>query len=429
MTQAELVEMLQNRPLLLDGATGTHLQAAGLPTGMSPEAWVLDNPDVLRNLQHAYYQAGSQIVLTFTFGGNRPKLTSQFAPEPDVSAINHKLAEISTGLRDDLKKKNPSCSLLVAGDIGPTGHFLYPAGDLTLSTMVGIYREQVRGLLAAGVDLFVVETMMDLSETRAAVLAIQSECNLPVIATLTFAGNGRTLSGNDPLACLLTLAGLGVSACGVNCSFGPEKSGELIGPLLEISPIPLVLKPNAGLPQLVDGKTVFPMDPDAFAVRMLTLARSGIQILGGCCGTGPDHIRVLSGRLNEMQSENPIFSRSRKLPPLICSPRHACRTDQAADWPVVECGGIDNLIDDVLDTIADESAAVVLEIDGNLPQSEWDNLGDAIVQIQAISANPLIFRTKNPVLLETLLRLYCGRAGYAGAKPARNYGALFIEGI
>lgn len=415
MKTEQINQWLRSELILLDGATGTHLQARGMPTGVAPEAWILEHREVLRDLQTDYYEAGSQIVLTSTFGANRPKLARHLGQDVDVGAINRRLAEITIAVRDDHRRTKPGRPYFVAGDIGPTGLFLSPVGDLSLDDMVTIYREQVRGLLDAGVDLFVIETMMDLAEARAAVLAVKAECNLPVLASLTFAENGHTLSGNSPVACLLTLADVGVSAFGINCSFGPEELGQLIEPLRSITPIPLLLKPNAGLPTVFDDQTVFPMNPDAFAKKMWPLAGHGVQLLGGCCGTGPEHIRRLSQQGAQIKGDMISIMPERDMPGLICSGRQTAEICRIKDWPVFEYCDPDSLSDDLLDAL--DAEAAVLAIDADLPAKDWPNLIEAIVQLQVMAPLPLVFKTDNPLLLENLLRAYCGRAGYISTQP------------
>lgn len=424
MNHTQFMQLLEQGPILLDGATGTHLQAAGMPAGICPEIWVTEHPDVLQDLQSAYFRAGSQIIYTFSFGANRPKL-SHYPLTEDVESFNGRLAAISTAVRDQFRRSDPQRTFLVAGEMGPTGRFLFPAGDLSLAELIDIYREQVRGQLAAGVDLFVVETMMDLAETRAAVLAVQAECDLPVMATLTYTDNGRTLSGNSPLECLLTLAGLGVAACGINCSFGPEKLGELIEPLRAISPIPLLLKPNAGLPQLINGQTVFPMDPAAFALVMKPLAHGCVLLLGGCCGTGPNHIASL-GHLLSMGLAHEARMSAKALPQMICSSRQSWTVENTADLPAIECCDPDNLIDDVYEAMDNEPPAVILDFDKAVNADDLPLWLETLQQLQVMIATPIIFRTDDSQLLEQLLHHYCGRAGVIGISPSKTYGALII---
>lgn len=424
MNHSQFTQLLAQGPVLLDGATGTHLQAAGMPTGVCPEIWVSEHPDVLQDLQSAYFRAGSQIIYTFTFGANRPKL-SHYQLSDEVEAFNGRLAAISTAVRDQFRQSDPARTFLVAGEMGPTGRFLFPAGDLSLAELIEIYREQVRGQLAAGVDLFVIETMMDLAETRAAVLAVQAECDLPVMASLTYTDNGRTLSGNSPLECLLTLAGLGAAACGINCSFGPDKLGELIEPLRAISPIPLLLKPNAGLPQLINGHTVFPMDPADFALVMKPLAHGCVLLLGGCCGTGPNHIASL-GNLLSMGLSHKTGVIADVLPTMICSARQSWAVENTAALPVIECLDPDNLIDDIYEALDSDPPAVILNFDSAVSEDSLPLWLETLQQLQVMLATPLIFCTSEADLLEQLLHHYCGRAGVIGISPPKAYGAINI---
>lgn len=424
MNKQQFHQLLQQGPALLDGGTGTHLQAGGMPSGVAPEIWVLEHPDVLKTLQKNYMKAGSRIICTSTFGANRAKMSRYISGDTNVHSINSQLASISVGIRDQYCRENPGRPVYVAGDIGPTGHFLFPAGDMALSELVGIFREQVRGLLAGGVDLFILETMIDLAEIRAALLAVQAECTLPILASLTYEENGHTLAGNSPLECLITLAALGVDACGINCSFGPEKLGELIEPLRQISPVPLILKPNAGLPVLVDGTTVFPMGAEAFANSMLPLVRTPVLLVGGCCGTGPDHIAALHAGLAEKaagQSQSmPVLSA------MICSARQTWQVEGTAGLPVIDVGSPDALADDVMDVLDDEPPAVILDFDSSPSRDIWPDLLESLQQLQIMVSVPLIFRSSDVELLGQLLYHYCGRAGVIGPLPEAACGALAL---
>ncbi len=427
MNQAFFRQLLAAGPLLLDGATGTHLQAAGMPAGVCPETWVLEHPAVLQDLQRAYYDAGSQIVYAFTFGANRAKLSHYHLDGTDVTALNQRLAALSIAVRDENRKAWPDRPVFVAGDLAPTGRFLYPAGDLTLGELVDIFREQVRGLLAAGVDLFVAETMLDMAEARAAVLAVRAECDLPVMVSLTMEANGRTLSGNSLTEGLLTMVSLGASAFGVNCSFGPEKLGSLIQPLLAISPVPLLLKPNAGLPCVVDGRTVFPMDAAAFAAAMTRLVHSPVRLIGGCCGTGPDHIRqlglALTADIQPSQAGQPIQS---DLPRLICSARETWPVDDLSRCPVVEVNDPDSLLDDVLTAAEDEPPAICLDLDNAADAAAVPQLLETLQQLQVMIRMPLIFRSEDTALIQQLVDHYNGRPGIITSQANRPNGPLYL---
>ena len=425
MNQAQFRSFCTARPVLLDGATGTHLQQAGMPAGACPEQWVLDHPDVLANLQSSYLQAGSSILYTFTFGANRIKLAGHGIAAEQCGDMNRRLAMISRDVRDrwlaDPARLAASQNLasdhtiLVAGDLAPTGRFLAPAGDLTFESLIDIYRQQVEGLLQADVDLFIIETMFDLAQVRAAVLAIQSVCDLPIMASLTFEENGRTLTGNPPLACLLALASLGVAAFGLNCSFGPDKLADLLTPLLQVSPIPLLVKPNAGMPHLVEGKTVFPMDPEAFSAAMKPMINGGISLLGGCCGTSPAHIAamaVIVGSADQPALAHGASDRTTgsDWDMMISSSRQTWTVGAFDHVPVLVCRQPEDLenLPDLLDERSDAAVIDLSECPVTLPVAQ---LQDAINQVQLLTAVPLIFKDSDWPRLKNLLRSYHGRAG------------------
>ncbi|MEA4889495.1 MAG: homocysteine S-methyltransferase family protein [Clostridiaceae bacterium] len=424
MTTDQFYALCAAGPLLLDGATGTQLQLAGMPSGVCPETWVLDHPTVLEDLQHAYLSAGSSIIYAFTFGANRLKLAAHHLNPDETGDINRRLAAISTSVRDQWHKDHPELSVWVAGDLAPTGLFLSPAGDLAFEDLVSLYREQVRAQLAAGVDLFVAETMMDLAQTRAAVLAVQAECDLPIMTSLTFEANGRTLSGNTPQECLITLAALGAAAFGMNCSFGPDKLIELLQPLLAISPLPLLAKPNAGMPYMINGQTRFPMQAAAFAAAMRPMAAAGVRLLGGCCGTDPEYIARLA---DELQLQ-PAFTRQKPSDcgQWICSSRQSVSLDSTAGLPVILCQTPGQLADDVLDQLDDDPPAAVLDLSAARPAEESSVWIEALLQLQLMTAVPLIFKDIPSFLSGDLLRIYQGRAGITGSYTGKTYGALYL---
>ncbi|MDW7656166.1 MAG: homocysteine S-methyltransferase family protein [Bacillota bacterium] len=423
MRQSRFQQLLASGPVILDGATGTQMQAAGMPAGACPEIWVLDHPDVLCQLQEAYMHAGASIIYAFTFGANRIKLVGHFHNDDKIAQLNERLAALSIQTRDAFVRSHPGRTVLIAGDLAPTGHFLRPAGDLDFDDLVDIYRRQVIGQIAAGVDLFVVETMMDLAQTRAAVLAVRQECDLPVMVSMTVAENGKTLAGNTPLAALLTLAALGVDAFGLNCSFGPEKLSDLIIPLLAVSPIPLFIKPNAGLPQLIDGKTVFPMDAAVFAASMKPLADAGIALLGGCCGTGPAHIAALKDAIVSSGLQNIGRSAPADCGRWICSSRSCIEWDSQAVLPVVPANDLDRLIDLALDCMDEQPVAVILDF-SSLRMDQTRQLSELLQELQMMLPVPLIFRSEQSDMLHILLRYYHGRAGVQTSLPNAPYGAL-----
>ena len=271
-------------PILLDGATGTQLQQRGMPQGVCTETWVLEHPEALLDLQRAYVEAGSQVLMAPTFGANRANLAHH--------GITGKTAELNRALVA-LSKQAAGGRALVAADLSPTGLFIPPFGETPFDELVDIYVEQARACEEAGADLFVVETTMTMPEARAAVLAVKSVSDKPVWVTFTCDENGRTLSGTDVLAALIVMQGLGVSAFGLNCSTGPETMLEQLERLTPYATVPLIAKPNAGLPETEDGRTVYRCPPEEFVRYVDKMAAAGVRIFGGCCGTTPEHIAAL----------------------------------------------------------------------------------------------------------------------------------------
>lgn len=281
----DLKKLLKSGPLMLDGAFGTCLQSMGMPSGVCPEVWMLDHEDMVKALVGAYKNAGSRIVYAPTFSGNRIKLT-EYGAEDRIDEINTTLVKWA--------KEAAGEDVYVAGNLTMTGKSLAPVGTLDFEELVDCYKEQVKIIAKAGADLFVIETMMSIGETRAAVLAVKEETDLPVFVTMTFEPDGRTLYGTDPVTALVTLQSMGIDAFGINCSCGPDQMEPWFKAMADYAKIPLIAKPNAGLPKLENGRTVFDMDTETFVQTMMTLIESGASIVGGCCGTTPKYIVALA---------------------------------------------------------------------------------------------------------------------------------------
>ncbi len=294
MTKQDFIDLCKDKYLYLDGATGSNLQKAGMPAGVCPEKWILEHSDIFISLQKQFLEAGSQIVLAPTFTANRVKL-AEYGLEDQIEEINHQLVALSKEATDG--------KAYVAGDLSMTGRQLAPMGDMTMKELIEVYKEQVRYLVDAGVDLFIIETMMSLNETRACVIACKEVSDLPIFTTLTFEEDGKTLFGSDPATCVVVLQALGVSAIGVNCSTGPEKMVPVIQKMKSVATVPIIAKPNAGLPKLdANGNTVFEMSPKEFAENIMLLVKEGVDILGGCCGTTPEHIRQMVAATRDQYS-------------------------------------------------------------------------------------------------------------------------------
>ena len=299
MDRKQFRTLTEKKIVVLDGATGSNLQSQGMPTGVCPEQWILEHREIMKKLQKEYIAAGTDILYAPTFTANRIKL-EEYGLAEHIKQMNYDLVKIS---KEAIKESDADHPVYIAGDLTMTGQSLYPMGILHFEELVDIYKEQVQYLVEAGVDLFVVETMMSLQECRAAVLAIKETCELPIMATLTFNEDGRTLYGTDPATAMIVMESMGADAVGVNCSTGPDKMVEVIEKMKMYANVPMIAKPNAGLPKLQDGKTVYDMDADTFAKEMMLLVNAGVGIVGGCCGTTPEHIGKLVDKVIKIVPE------------------------------------------------------------------------------------------------------------------------------
>ena len=280
--------------VITDGAMGTVLFSAGLEQGDPPELWNLKYPERVAAVHQAYIDAGSQIILTNTFGGSRLRLALHNA-QSQVSDANRAAAELLRKVADQNGKQ-----ILVAGDIGPTGEVMAPYGELAFEDAKDAFREQAAALITGGVDLVWIETMSDLEEVRAAVEGTrQVSKEIPIVTTMTFDTHGRTMMGVTPEQAFETLSGFGVAALGGNCGNGPEEIIEVITKMSTIDPdTTLVAKANAGIPELVQGKAVYRASPETMAEYAVQAYQAGARVIGACCGSTPDHIAAISGALS-----------------------------------------------------------------------------------------------------------------------------------
>ncbi|HIS32381.1 MAG TPA: homocysteine S-methyltransferase family protein [Candidatus Limivivens intestinipullorum] len=285
MTKQEFQKLTEEGILLLDGATGSNLYKAGMPRGVSTEQWILEHPQVLKDLQRAYVRAGSRIVYAPTFAANSISLKN-FGLEKETERLNMELFQVS--------REAVGHEALVAGDVTTTGKLLEPAGELTYETLVHVYQEQIGVLARAGADLLVLETMMGLEETMAALDAAKSVCDLPVMCTLSLESDGTARFGGGAAEIAETLDAMGASAVGVNCSCGPDQLVSVIRTMRQNASVPIIAKPNAGMPVItVLGDVVYNMTPETFARHMEALVEAGASVIGGCCGTDASYISEL----------------------------------------------------------------------------------------------------------------------------------------
>ena len=286
MTRQEFDELTKKGVVLLDGATGSNLRKAGMPVGISSEQWVLDNPKVLQELQSAYVEAGSQIVYAPTFAANRISLRN-FNLQDRVVELNTKLVKIS--------KDGVGSRALVAGDLTTTGQLLEPQGNLTYDALYQAYREQIKALVDAGVDLIGAETMLGVDETVVALDAAQSVCDIPMMCSLTLEADGTAMYGGNAVEAVMTLQEMGAAAVGLNCSVGPDQLESVVANMKAVAKVPIIAKPNAGMPVINEkGEAIYDMNADDFARHAKRLVEVGAGIVGGCCGTTPEYIRRLA---------------------------------------------------------------------------------------------------------------------------------------
>lgn len=381
-------------PVILDGATGTQLQKRGFDGGECAEKWTLEHPEAILEIQRAYVKAGSRILYSPTFGANRAKLEAH-GIFGQVEEYNLKLTALS--------KQAAGGKAWVAGDMAPTGMLLYPMGEASFEDLVEIYTEQAAALEKAGVDLFVIETMMDLGEARAAVLAVKSVSKKPVFVSFTCDENGRTLTGTDVTAALVVMQGMGVDAFGLNCSTGPEEMLRQLRRLKEFARVPLIAKPNAGVPEIVNGETVYNCPPEQFVSFTREMAEAGVQIFGGCCGTEAGHIAALKEALENVPMQPPAPEHAASLP--CATGKETFMLDPAAEHGrVLECG---DRLEEELEEALEEAETVAVCIRSEM---ELDRFADC----QFMISKPLCLICEEESLLEQALRLYQGRALYEG---------------
>lgn len=411
-----------------------------MPVGVCPEQWILENSEVLIDLQKQYVEAGTDILFAPTFTASRIKL-KEYGLEDHLEEMNRKLVALS-------KEAAKGTNALVAGDLTMTGEQLYPLGDLMFEDLVDVYKEQAKIIADAGADLFVVETMMSLQECRAAVLAIREVCDLPVMVSLTYNEDGRTLYGTDPVTAVVVMQSLGADAVGMNCSTGPEAMLEPIAKMAEYATIPLLAKPNAGMPELIDGQTVFNVEPEEFAEVGKKLVEEGAAIIGGCCGTTPEHIRALKEAVKGIPVKAPLQTKRR----MLTSERKSVEITLDGRFMVIgerinptgkkklqaelKEGSLNLVRTMALEQ--EENGASILDINmGMNGIDEKEMMLRTIYEVTSTVDCPLCIDSSHVDIIEAALRIYPGRAlinsislekeKFEKLLPiAKKYGAMFI---
>lgn len=408
----KITEALKSRRLILDGGTGTLLQSAGLAPGELPETWNILHPERIAAVHGAYFAAGSNVVCTNTFGANSLKYSGKDGnlALSDVVTAAVKIA--------NAERSAAGGDRFIALDIGPLGRLLKPYGDLDFEEAVKIFSETVKAGVKAGVDLIYFETFSDTYELKAAILAAKESCDLPIFATCAFDETGHLMTGADVPAVVALLEGLGVDALGANCGLGPDKMAPVIADMLKYSSLPIIAKPNAGLPHSENGKTVFDVTPSAFASDMKLLAKAGAGLLGGCCGTIPDHIFETI----KATSDIPFCPPTQKQDTLVSSYSHTVTlggapiligerinpTGKKAFKEALRAGDMAYILNQ---GIAQQKAgAHILDVNVGLPEiNEPEMMRSAVTSLQSVIDLPLQIDTSDPIAMESALRIYNGK--------------------
>lgn len=403
-----ITKRLGKELLIFDGGFGTQLQAAGLKAGEIPEELNITRPELVQSIHRAYLEAGAQIISTNTFGCNPLKMADSayaFADIMQAAVDNAKAAKQAHG---------GDC--YIALDIGPIGQLLQPMGTLSFEEAYELIASQVR-IAKDHVDLVLMETMTDLYEVKAGVLAVKEQCDLPLFVTMTYEANGRTLAGCDPVTMVTVLEGLGVDALGVNCSLGPVELTPIINEILAHSALPVMIQPNAGLPFLVDGKTCFGLNEEDFCTAVLAHVQNGVSVVGGCCGTTPDFIRLLSARLpktvvaREVSRETRVCSGNTTVTfgeqVVVCGER-LNPTGKPKMKAALLAGEYETL---VTEGIAQEQAgAQVLDVNVGLPGlDEASVMRTVIPLLQEVLTLPLQIDSSSAEAIEVGCRCYNGK--------------------
>ncbi len=407
----DVKSFIKNNILILDGGMGTLLQKEGLKPGEHPEMWNITHSDIIERIHKSYFDAGSNVVNTNTFGANSLKFTEEELDEIIKEAVSNakRAREASTGCREKY----------ISLDIGPSGRLLKPYGDFDFEDAVSTFAKTVKLGVKYGVDLITIETMNDSYETKAALLAAKENSNLPIIVTNAYGEDGKLMTGASPEAMVAMLESMGADAIGANCSFGPKQLSGVVERLLKASSVPVVLKPNAGLPKRENGETVYDVLPEEFSEDILDAVKNGVRVVGGCCGTTPEYIKAVSEKLKGISPKKI----TKKNITVVSSYTHAV---EFKDFPILIGERINPtgkklmkqaLIDNNMDYILgegirqQEKGVQILDVNVGIPDiDEKDVLTEAVCELQAIIDLPLQIDTSDTKAMESALRRYNGKA-------------------
>lgn len=428
---------------IFDGAMGTMLQNAGLPAGYCPELWNIEQPERITAIHKQYIEHGADIIETNTFGANRIKLT-HYGLSDKVSYINEAAVQAARAACGPKTK--------IAGSVGPTGKLIHPLGDLSFDEAYDVYFEQISALHQAGVDMILIETIIDIQEMRAALLAAKAVTDKPVICQMSYEADGRTVTGTDPQTAAITLEAMGADVIGANCSLGPAQLLTVVEKLAEVTSLPISIQPNAGMPQLIDGETVFPMSAEEMGTWVPKLIAAGAKYLGGCCGTTPAHIKalkevaektpapaakssIINKKYTRLTSRSKTVTLGADYPTVIIGERinPTGRKALAAD---IRNGQFMSVKREALNQI--QAGAKVLDVNMGVPDiDQAAAMKQAIEELSMLVDVPLAIDTTDDAALEAGLKAYPGRAliNSVSAEPerlekflplAKKYGAAIL---
>ena len=401
----EILKKLNTGRFYMDGGLGTMLQSCGLKGGEAPELWSISHPDILKNIHRQYLAAGCDAVTANTFGVNCDKYDNY-----------RELITAAVGCAKEAASEFDN--RFVALDIGPTGRLMKPLGDMEFEEAVGIFSKTAKAGKEAGADFIIIETMNDCFETKAAVLGAKESCDLPVFVSNAYDISGKLMTGADPLAMIAMLEGLGVDALGLNCSFGPDVVLNIIPDFIENSSVPIIAMPNAGLPRVENGSTVYDISPDDFSDYMVKLAQAGVSVLGGCCGTTPDYIKKTIEKTRSL----PYSPIAKKQDTVVSSYTHGVkignspiligeRINPTGKSKLKEALRQENLGYILGEAVSQaEAGAHILDVNVGLPEiDEVKMLSEVTAAVQSVSGLPLQLDSTDPTALAAAMRIYGGK--------------------
>jgi len=428
---------------IFDGAMGTMLQDAGLPTGACPELWNIEQPAAITAVHKRYIESGADIIETNTFGANRIKLT-HYGLQDKVTLLNTAAVQAARAACDPTTK--------IAGSVGPTGKLIAPLGDLTFDYAYEVFFEQITALDHAGVDMIVIETIIDIQEMRAALLAAKAATTKPIICQMSFEADGRTVTGTDPVTAAIILEAMGADIIGANCSLGPAQLLPIVQKIASVTNCPISIQPNAGMPKLINKQTIFPMTPEEIGNWAAQLVSAGARYIGGCCGTTPAHIKAIKEAVKDLDfpllptiqpllKTTALTSRSKTIyigagcPTAIIGERinPTGRKQLAAD---IKAGQFISVKKEALAQL--RAGAHILDVNMGVPGiNEAHAMEHAIRELSMLVDAPLVIDTTDPKALEAGLKAYPGRAliNSVSAEPerlatflplAKKYGAAIL---